>query len=604
MSSRAIDVVLAAAVLSVTAPLLAIGALAVRVSSPGPVFYRARRVGRGGSIFHMLKLRTMHVDDGSGPVITSGHDPRVFAAGRVLRKFKIDELPQLANVLRGEMALVGPRPEDPGIVARAYRGWMRETLETRPGVTSSGTLHYYAIAEDVVDAEDPEADYIARLLAPKLAIDRAYMTRATAVADLGILMRTAAAVVARTGGAKLDAPRRDRAAAARWLGRRLVRPRILLTHRYYPPDGSPYGAILALMAEALARGHHEVHVHAGMPTYRAVAAPPPRYESRGGVRVRRMCMLLETHMRRAAQLVNSGLYVVSLSAAVLRLRPDVVTAATFPPVIAAWAALRASQLVGARFLYHVQDIHPEISWMADGASGRATNALRALDTAVLRRADRIVTLSEDMADTLRARVGGNALPILVRPNPPLEAPLESPPQGCEAAVGVRRIIFAGNLGRFQDLHALVDGIVQAIAKRTDYELCLMGDGVERAALERRWSSQPRVRFLPFLPFSQAQAVIGGAEIGLVSLKPGLEALAYPSKIATYHVLGLRVLALVDPDAMIARDVRAAGGAVPLERTPHAIAAAMVELLDLPPRVRTNARRDEAERLADAVSELA
>ena len=581
MTRRALDIAVSGLALVFAAPLLLLGALSVRLSSPGPILYRAKRVGRGGVLFEMFKLRTMHARDAPDAVITAGRDPRIFPAGRLLRLLKIDELPQLVNVLRGDMALVGPRPEDPGIVERAYVSWMRETLEVRPGVTSPGSLHYYAASERDVDTADPETDYVARFLAPKLAIDRAYMDRAGVGSDLAIGVRTAAAVLGRIVGWTIDAPRRDRRVAAAWLDAPIATTRILLTHRYYPPDGSPYGAILEGIAAALVRQGCEVHVLAAMPTYRETDERPPLIEDAAGHRILRVPMLRERGGMLKAKWVNAALYGICAALRVVRLRPDIAVAATFPPVIAAAAVSLAARMTGARFVYHVQDVHPEISQVVDGADGPAIAALKMVDSATLRRADRIITLSEDMAHTLRARTSGVALPITVAPNPALQAAPEPPPPGLQAGPGLRRILFAGNLGRFQDLHVLAEGVVGALYGRADCELCFLGDGTERSALEERWSAHPNVRFLPFLPFAQAQGVIAGAEVGLASLQLGLEALAYPSKIATYHALGLRVFALVDPQSQIARDIRAVGGAVPDQRTPTEIAATLGALLDAP-----------------------
>jgi exopolysaccharide biosynthesis polyprenyl glycosylphosphotransferase len=143
-AKRSIDVALSAVLLVVFAPLMAVIALAVRLDSPGPILYRAARVGQGGSIFTMYKFRTMvhgapspesrELDRFGQPVYKSPTDPRVTPLGRFLRRSSLDELPQLLNVLRGDMSLVGPRPEQPFIV-QSYRPWQRRRLEVRPGIT-------------------------------------------------------------------------------------------------------------------------------------------------------------------------------------------------------------------------------------------------------------------------------------------------------------------------------------------------------------------------------------------------------------------------------------------------------------------------------------
>jgi lipopolysaccharide/colanic/teichoic acid biosynthesis glycosyltransferase len=134
--SRALDVVLAALLLAVTAPLLALAALAIRLESRGPVFYRQLRVGRDGRPFELWKLRTMvpgAESMGAGVYVLEG-DPRITRTGRLLRRFSLDELPNLVNVLRGEMAIVGPRPTVQEQVDR-YTDRQRRRLEVRPGIT-------------------------------------------------------------------------------------------------------------------------------------------------------------------------------------------------------------------------------------------------------------------------------------------------------------------------------------------------------------------------------------------------------------------------------------------------------------------------------------
>ena len=211
---RLFDVALAGSVLVLASPLLAAGMAGVKLSSPGPVFHRAERIGRGGRTFRMLKLRSMHL--GAGAAITAGRDPRVFPFGRLIRALKIDELPQMWNVLRGDMAIVGPRPEDPGVVARHYTGWMRETLAVRPGLTGPGSIHYYGWGEDLVDPADPEGSYAAHLLPPKLALERAYMERATLLSDISITALTALAILGRVLGRPVPPPAIDVERARTW----------------------------------------------------------------------------------------------------------------------------------------------------------------------------------------------------------------------------------------------------------------------------------------------------------------------------------------------------------------------------------------------------
>lgn len=135
---RGVEVVLAAVGLLVAAPLLLAAAVAVKLTSPGPALFRQERVGRGGSPFTLLKLRTMRVGQG-GPWLTAAGDPRVTAVGRLLRRTKLDEVPALWNVIKGDLALVGPRPEVPGYVDAADPLWVA-VLSVRPGITDPVTL--------------------------------------------------------------------------------------------------------------------------------------------------------------------------------------------------------------------------------------------------------------------------------------------------------------------------------------------------------------------------------------------------------------------------------------------------------------------------------
>jgi lipopolysaccharide/colanic/teichoic acid biosynthesis glycosyltransferase len=186
--------VLAAAALLLAAPLMMIIAIGIWLSDPGPVFYFADRAGVRGVVFRMFKFRTMRIAPGPGSRIAKARDPRAFAFGAFLRRLKLDELPQLLNIIRGEMAFVGPRPEDPWFVDHVYTGTDRETLEASPGLTSPGTLYYLTYylthAEQFPDNTDTEASYISGPLKHKLSLDRAYVRNASAAYDLRLAIQT------------------------------------------------------------------------------------------------------------------------------------------------------------------------------------------------------------------------------------------------------------------------------------------------------------------------------------------------------------------------------------------------------------------------------
>jgi lipopolysaccharide/colanic/teichoic acid biosynthesis glycosyltransferase len=189
---RALDISVAVAALLLLAPLMILLAAAVKRSSPGPVFFRQRRVGRGGKLFWLLKYRTMW-DAPGGPALTAAGDPRITPLGRRLRRWKLDELPQLVNVLRGEMSLVGPRPEVPQYVA-VYDDAQRQTLSVRPGITGPSQIRFRAEEKLLAECPDPEAYYLTTLLPRKLQLDLQYVREGNPFTDLRLLAATIVAL--------------------------------------------------------------------------------------------------------------------------------------------------------------------------------------------------------------------------------------------------------------------------------------------------------------------------------------------------------------------------------------------------------------------------
>ncbi len=193
-AKRVLDGVLSALLLVVLAPLLVAIALAVKLDSAGPVFYRCRRVGLGGGELRVLKFRKMR-DGSAGPALTGHGDARLTRVGRFLAETKLDELPQLWNVLTGEMSLVGPRPEDPRFVALRSAEYT-DILRVKPGITGLCQLAF-SRESNLLDRRDCVGDYVSRLLPQKAALDRLYAQRRTFLLDLRILAWTAFVVLAR-----------------------------------------------------------------------------------------------------------------------------------------------------------------------------------------------------------------------------------------------------------------------------------------------------------------------------------------------------------------------------------------------------------------------
>ena len=212
MTQRLFDWVLAACLLVLSCPLLLAAAFGIALASPGPILYRASRVGLNGRVFNLFKLRTMHVNQAeNASVITAKQDARVFPLGHWLRRLKIDELPQLLNVLRGDMSIVGPRPRDPEIVHR-YTPLHRETLRVLPGLTSPGSLYYLYHGEKMLGTDDPKKVYLDRILPLKLALDIVYVREASLWKNLRIILRTVGAIL-NIGRSRFDPPDLDKARA-------------------------------------------------------------------------------------------------------------------------------------------------------------------------------------------------------------------------------------------------------------------------------------------------------------------------------------------------------------------------------------------------------
>ena len=192
---RIFDITFAFLGLLVLLPLFLLVAFLIKMDSAGPVFFRQRRVGRGLIPFFILKFRTMVPDaPRKGGQITFGSDPRITRIGRLLREAKIDEIPQLLNVLLGDMSFVGPRPEVPKYV-ELYPEDFREILQVRPGMTDLASLKYRNEAGLLGRSEDPEREYIQRILPDKIRISKEYLRRSSLWFDCCVIFKTLVLIV-------------------------------------------------------------------------------------------------------------------------------------------------------------------------------------------------------------------------------------------------------------------------------------------------------------------------------------------------------------------------------------------------------------------------
>ena len=195
MSKRLFDIVAATAGLVVLSPLFAATALWIKIDSPGPVLFRQQRVGRNGELFDIIKFRTMQMDAPTSTQLTVEHDRRITRVGKFLRRYKLDEFPQLINVIQGSMSLVGPRPEVPRYVA-CYPADVREiVLSVAPGITDWASICYKEENAILGRTANPEQAYLETILPAKLKYNVRYVQERNFWTDIRIIFSTLAALV-------------------------------------------------------------------------------------------------------------------------------------------------------------------------------------------------------------------------------------------------------------------------------------------------------------------------------------------------------------------------------------------------------------------------
>lgn len=197
MGKRIFDVAVALLGVVLMLPVLLLAAVLVKLDSPGPVLFRQVRVGRGGRLFRIRKFRTMRATEYTEMQVTVAGDKRITRVGKLLRATKIDELPQLLDVLSGSMSLVGPRPEVPKYVELYPDDLRRQILSVRPGITDFASIRFRHENELLASASDPEAAYRDAILPAKLALAAEYVRTRTFLIDLLIIWNTLAVVLSR-----------------------------------------------------------------------------------------------------------------------------------------------------------------------------------------------------------------------------------------------------------------------------------------------------------------------------------------------------------------------------------------------------------------------
>jgi lipopolysaccharide/colanic/teichoic acid biosynthesis glycosyltransferase len=195
MLKRLVDIVLSSVTLVLLAPLFLVLAVFIKLGSPGPVFFRGVRIGRHGQPFRIYKFRTMvENSEEKGPSSTARDDPRITPVGAFLRKYKLDELPELLNVLKGEMSLVGPRPQVKWAV-ELYTQEQRTLLTLLPGITDYASLRFPNEEEILAGSKDPDRDYLERIHPEKMRLSLEYVRTRSLWVDMKIILMTVAAIL-------------------------------------------------------------------------------------------------------------------------------------------------------------------------------------------------------------------------------------------------------------------------------------------------------------------------------------------------------------------------------------------------------------------------
>lgn len=184
---RCFDLLFAVLFLLVFSPVYVLTLIIIKIASPGPAIYKAKRVGKGGVLFDCYKFRSMRVDSGKVRLTTLGNDDRIFPFGKFIRKAKIDEMPQVVNILTGDMSVVGPRPEDKENADKVYVGEYRHILDVKPGLTSTASLYDYTHGELFEDEEEYEREFLPK----KLKLELYYVNHRSFWYDIMLVLKTA-----------------------------------------------------------------------------------------------------------------------------------------------------------------------------------------------------------------------------------------------------------------------------------------------------------------------------------------------------------------------------------------------------------------------------
>lgn len=364
--------------------------------------------------------------------------------------------------------------------------------------------------------------------------------------------------------------------------------RVMLIHRYFWPDTPPYAAMLRSIGKRLADEGHEVSVLSSQPSYKSDSPlnQQPTVENVDGMTINRVALFREQGRHVIFRLMNMVYFPLRiLLFSLTKKKFDIIMASTAPPVVVGFSAALGARITGAAFFYHCMDIHPEIGRI----SGEFRNPvvfsfLRRLDGFSCRVAKRVIVLSDDMKQSLLVRPGYDQDNIQVINN------FSMPHHGDAVAVDQEllkqsdkfRIIFAGNIGRFQGLEAFIDAM-EKLAHRVMIELVFVGEGSALNALKKRANGAKNVKFLPHQSVNVARRMIADADLGIVSLSKDIYRYAYPSKTMTYLEEGCPLLVSVERGSELVNFVESSNvGVWVMPEQPQSIADA-IESIYLDPQ---------------------
>lgn len=511
---------------------MALTALLICLDSPGGPIYTQRRLGKNGKPFTICKFRTMSLDaEKNGACWPQENDPRCTRVGRVLRRLRIDELPQLVNIFLGQMSLVGPRPERPEFyeLFDSYIGGFRTRMQVRPGLTGWALVRggWSLLPEE------------------KLRYDMEYIERRSLSMDLRCLALTVRLLLCGHGTEEKTA-KKD----------------LLLLCQYFAPAWQSSSTLPTDIARYLASRGLRVDALVGQAKEYSPDGRAPKRETLDGVGVRRLWYLQCSRRGRLGRMLNFA----SFTAAVLLHLPLLrrcrcVLVSSNPPVLPL-AALLAKRFYGTRLVFLAYDVYPEVAYASKSLrrGGGIDRAMRRLNAALYRRADAVIALTEEMRRYLLChREGLRPARCAVIPNWAWNRPRAASAEdyarfGLEAGDFV--VGYFGNMGLCQDMDTLMEA-ASLLKAEPGVRFLLAGHGGKLPELAARIGRDGlnKVRLLDFLHGEDYERALAVSACCVLSLEPGLSGLCAPSRYYSFLSAARPVIAVTEPGSYLAREIR-------------------------------------------------